>query len=323
MDDKAKQIKENALGSWDKLWNKLEGWGEAIIMNLPNFILATVIFVLALALARFVKKWVLKVLEKPVQQVSIRNLISNVTSIVVVGIGLLLALNIMHLDEMLTSLLAGAGVAGLAIGLALQGTLANTFSGILLAVRKVVSVGDWIETNGYAGTVIDIDLRNTQIREADNNIVVLPNQMILDNPFKNYGLTQRIRCTIQCGVGYESDLDQVIEVCKSAIEDIYPPNPGENIEIHFLEFGGSSINFHVRFWANGQRSLTALEAKSKAIIAIKKAFDAHDINIPFPIRTLQHSTPLQLHTNMEVVSSNDQSVKSEEEEEEEEEPSNR
>lgn len=293
MDETKDQLKESAKSSWDKLWDKIEHWGELIILNLPNFILAVVIFVAALFISKVVKKWTHKILQKPIRQVSIRHLIANVLSIIIIGIGLVLALNIMNLNQMLTSILAGAGVAGLAVGLALQGTLSNTFSGIFLALRDVISVGDWVETNGYSGTVIDIDLRNTQLKEADNNIVVLPNQMILDNPFKNYGLTQRVRCTINCGVGYESDLENVKEVCVNAIKELFPPNRGENIEFHYLEFGSSSINFQVRFWANSQKALTSLEAKTKAIMAIKKTFDEHKINIPFPIRTLQHSTPLE------------------------------
>lgn len=296
MDEKAEQLKESAKTSWEKLWDKIESWGEAIILNLPNFILAILVFILFLVVARFIKKWMHKILERPIRQISIRNLIANVTSTVVVGVGFVLALNILNLNDMLTSILAGAGVAGLAVGLALQGTLSNTFSGIFLALRNVISVGDWVETNGYAGTILDIDLRNTQLKEADNNIVVLPNKMILENPFKNFALTKRVRSTVKCGVGYESDLEQVKKICVEAIQAIFPPNEGEEIEFHYLEFGDSSINFQVRFWGNAQKEIVAVEAKSQAIIAIKKAFDANNINIPFPIRTLQYDMPLRIHS---------------------------
>lgn len=282
------QMTESVKTSWDKITDKLSGWVEDIILNLPNFILAALIFIFAYWLSRRVKKLVSKVLRNAIRQTSVRDLIANFASIVVLGIGFLMALNVLNLNEVLTSLLAGAGVAGLAIGLALQGTLANTFSGIFLAVRDVISVGDWVDTNGYSGEVVGIDLRNTQIKEGDNNIVVIPNQMILDNPFKNYGLTKRIRTTIDCGVGYESDLDKVKEVAIEAMKELFPPEPNENIEFHYLAFGGSSIDFQLRFWVNSQQALTAFEAKSKAIIALKKAFDAHDINIPFPIRTVFH-----------------------------------
>jgi small conductance mechanosensitive channel len=282
------QMTASVKTSWDKITDKLSGWMEDLVLNLPNFILALLIFALFYWLSRHVKSWINRLLIKAVRQTSVRSLIANFASIVVLGIGFLMALNVLNLNEVLTSLLAGAGVAGLAIGLALQGTLANTFSGIFLAIRDVISIGDWVDTNGYSGEVVNIDLRNTQIKEGDNNIVVIPNQMILDNPFKNYGLTKRIRSTINCGVGYESDLEKVRDVARDAIRELYPPEPNENIEFHYLEFGGSSIDFQLRFWVNSKQALTAFEAKSKAIVALKKAFDKHDINIPFPIRTVFH-----------------------------------
>lgn len=287
MDEKlAEQFQGQMTSSWDKIMNKLAGWVDAIILNLPNLILAILIFTIAYWLSTYIKSWVNKLLRKPIKEASIRGLISNIASIIFIALGLVLALNVLNLNDVLTSILAGAGVAGLAVGLALQGTLANTFSGIFLAIRDVISVGDWVETNGFSGTIIEIDLRNTKLKESDNNIVVIPNQMILDNPFKNYGLTTKIRTTIKCGVAYGSDLESVQEIAKEAIKELYPPQAGQEVEFHYLEFGGSSIDFQLRFWVNAIKNLTALEAKSKAIIAIKKAFDANNIDIPFPIRTL-------------------------------------
>ncbi|WMX14111.1 MULTISPECIES: mechanosensitive ion channel family protein [unclassified Aureispira] len=287
MDEKiTDQFQDQMTSSWDKIMDKLAHWVDAIILNLPNLILAILIFTIAYWLSTYVKNWVNKLLRKPIKEASIRGLISNIASIVFITLGLILALNVLNLNDVLTSILAGAGVAGLAVGLALQGTLANTFSGIFLAVRDVISVGDWVETNGYSGSIVEIDLRNTKLKEADNNIVVIPNQMILDNPFKNYGLTTKIRSTIKCGVAYGSDLEAVQEIAKEAIKELYPPQGGQEIEFHYLEFGGSSIDFQLRFWVNATKKLTALEAKSKAMIALKKAFDANNIDIPFPIRTL-------------------------------------
>lgn len=174
---------------WNNMLNRVSSWIDSAILNLPNLLIAIIIFVAAYWLSRTLDGWANKAMKKVIKQASIRGLISNVLSIIIIALGLFLALEVLNLDEVLKSLLAGAGVAGLAIGLALQGTLANTFSGIFLAVKDVLNVGDWVETNGFAGRVTEIDLRNTKIKEADNNIVVIPNQLVLDNPFKNYGLT--------------------------------------------------------------------------------------------------------------------------------------
>ncbi len=287
-------VEEQVKESYNGMIGRLEGWLDIIITNLPNFILALIVFVLTYWLATNLKNWLDKPLRKIVKQPSVRSLIANIASIVLIALGLFLALGILNLDTVLKSLLAGAGVAGLAIGLALQGTLSNTFSGILLAVKDIMSVGDYIETNGYEGKVQEINLRNTKIKEPDNNIVIIPNSMVLENPFKNYGLTSRIRVTIHCGVGYESDLEDVKRIATEAIAGRFQQDLGENVEFHYLEFGDSSINFRLRYWVKATENITTVEATSEGIMIIKKAFDENGINIPFPIRTLQMDSKIRL-----------------------------
>ncbi len=279
-------MEEQLESAWSKLLNKLSGWLDALILNLPNFLIALLIFILAYWFSRHLQSLSNRYLKKLIKQPSVRNLISTVIAVIIIVLGLFLALSILNLDGTLKSLLAGAGVAGLAISLALQGTLSNTFSGIFIAIKDEMNVGDWVETNGFSGKVIEISLRNTKIKESDNNIVVVPNKLILDKPFKNYGLTKRIRTTITCGVGYESDLNLVKKIAVKAIKEIYPPNESENIEFYYTDFGNSSIDFLLRFWVDAQENLTALEVKSEAISKIKETFDKNEINIPFPIRTI-------------------------------------
>lgn len=276
------------LNAWAKLLDKIANWFNLLILSLPNFLVALIVFIVGYWLSGQVYNLTNRSLRKVVRQQSVRHLLANISSVLTIGVGLMIALAVLNLDNALTSLIAGAGVAGLAVSLALQGTLSNTFSGIFLAIRNELNVGDWVETNGYSGTVVEISLRNTKIREADNNIVVIPNKMILENPFKNFGLTRDIRATITCGVGYESDLEKVRTLATQAIASVFPPPPGKEIEFFYTEFGDSSINFMLRFWVEGKENLTALEVKSKAIMTIKKVFDENDINIPFPIRTLIH-----------------------------------
>jgi small conductance mechanosensitive channel len=279
---------EEVKSSWDEVSERVLGWLDAMVVNLPNILIAVLLFTLSFWLSKNIQGWINKLLKGKIEQTSVRRLISNLASILVVSVGLILALGVLNLDSVLKSILAGAGVLGLAVGLALQGTLANSFSGIFLAVKDILNVGDWVETNGYSGQVIEIDLRNTKIKEADNNIIVIPNKMVVDSPFKNYGLTQRIRTIVKCGVSYDSDLEEVKKIAISSIKENYPTETGEQIEFHYLEFGDSAINFQIRFWIDAKAKLSILEAKSEAIMVIKKAFDKAGIEIPFPIRTLYH-----------------------------------
>ena len=195
----------------------------------------------------------------------------------------------------MTSLLAGAGVVGLAIGLALQGTLANTFAGLILSFRKKIQIGNWVETTGYSGEVIDINLKDFTLKEADNNIVIIPNKTILENPLKNYSLTTRMRVFLECGIGYESDLEKVEQLTKEVIANTFDQvEKPEDVEFYYTEFGDSSINYLCRFWIDAESMLEKLRAKTKAIIEIKKAYDKEGINIPFPIRTLQFDNKLSV-----------------------------
>ncbi len=282
----------NALGN---LISKLEGWFNTIIEYIPNFILAILVMVASYFAAKYISKLVSKLVSKKVNQESITAAIARVTAVVVVTLGLFISLGVMNLGKALTSLLAGAGVVGLAIGLALQGTLANTFAGLILSFRKKIQIGNWVETTGYSGEVIDINLKDFTLKEADNNIVVIPNKTILENPLKNYSLTTRMRVFLECGVGYESDLEKVEQLTKEVIAKTFDQvQKPEDVEFYYTEFGDSSINYLCRFWIDAESMLEKLRAKTKAIIEIKKAYDKEGINIPFPIRTLQFDNKLSV-----------------------------
>lgn len=279
----------------NNLVDKLQGWFNTFIEYIPNFILAILVMTASYFAARYISKIVSKLASKKVEQESITNAISRVTDVVVVTVGLFIALGVMNLGKALTSLLAGAGVVGLAIGLALQGTLANTFAGLILSFRKKIQIGNWVETTGYSGEVIDINLKDFTLKEADNNIVVIPNKTILENPLKNYSLTTKMRVFLECGVGYESDLEKVEDLTKKVIADTFNQvEKPEDVEFYYTEFGDSSINYLCRFWIDAESMLEKLRAKTKAIIEIKKAYDKEDINIPFPIRTLQFNNKLNV-----------------------------
>ncbi len=278
----------------ETIYTKLGNWWDAFIENLPNIGIALIVMVIAYFISRLVYNVSLKIAYKRGSQNSVTKLIARAASVVVVLVGLFLALGALNLGKTLTALISAAGVSGLVIGLALQGTLSNTFSGIVLSFRKNIRLGDWVETNGFAGEVIDINLNYFVLKEADNNKVIIPNKTIIENPMKNYTLTTKMRIMIYCGIGYESDLTKVERIVKETIANTFDQvaSPDE-VEFYYEEFGDSSINFLCRYWVDSENGLEKLRAKSKGIIEIKKAFDREGINIPFPIRTLQFNNTLQ------------------------------
>ncbi|AVR46925.1 mechanosensitive ion channel protein MscS [Christiangramia fulva] len=276
------------------IWDKLGGWLDSIIINLPNFFLAVIVFIIFIFIAKYVGKIFDRIFRNQIKQNSIRMMAIKVIKAIIIMVGFFVALGLLNLDKVLTSVLAGAGVVGLAIGLALQGTLNNTFSGVILSFLPEIQIGDWVETNGFAGSVTEINLRNIVIKQSDNNYVVIPNSKIVEEPFKNFSRTPRSRIFVNCGVGYSSDLEMVRDLTTKTIQDNFPQRGNEEVEFMYQGFGDSSINYVVRFWADVTKNRDILIAQHKAIIAIKKAYDANGVNIPFPIRTIDFKNSLNL-----------------------------
>jgi len=203
----------------------------------------------------------------------------------------------------LTSVLAGAGVVGLAIGLALQGTLSNTFGGLILSFMPKIKIDDYIESGGVKGFVSEISLRNFVVSRPDNNYVIIPNSKFIGDAFTNYSLSDRSRITVTCGVGYESNLQVVEDLVVRNIAENFEQNDGESVEFFFTEFGDSSINFMTRFWIDMRKAKEEHAARHKAVKLIKSNFDERGINIPFPIRTLDFGK-----NNLRLESKNDKAT---------------
>lgn len=265
---------------------KLETWLSTTIEMLPNLALALLVLVVFYVIGKMLRKFVRTLLEKATTNKTVIDLAETVMSVLIIGIGVFFALSILNLDGTVTSLLAGAGIIGLALGFAFQDIAANFISGLLLSIRHPFGIGDIIESNDYFGTVQKLNLRNTIIKTPQGQIVYIPNKVVYENPFTNYTKNRERRIDLECGISYGDDLEKVKKVATEAIESIEKRNKNRKVEFFFKEFGGSSINFVVRFWVDFRSNPDYWEPQSEAIIALKKAFDENDIMIPFPIRTL-------------------------------------
>lgn len=280
-------MKNQFLEAWAKMLDKLMSWLDAIIINIPNILIAIIVFIAVIFISKYVNKLTLRILDKGKLQKSMKEVIAKLMAIITILLGLFLILGILDLSKTLNTLLAGAGVAGLAVGLALQGALANTYSGIILSYIKFVKIGDWIESNDYEGEITNIDLRAVTLKQVDNNLVYIPNKQVVENPIKNYSKTKKSRVILNCGVGYESDLEFVKKLAIETITNNFDAvKKTDEVLFLYREFGDSAINFELRYWINSTSGLEVAKSKTEAIIQLKKAFDANNINIPFPIRTL-------------------------------------
>jgi small-conductance mechanosensitive channel len=265
---------------------KLNSWLENTIAMLPNLFVALFVLFLFYILARVVRMVSRRVLNRISSRHSVNNLFASIFFIITVAIGLIISLNVLHLEQTVTSLLAGAGIIGLAIGFAFQDISANFISGVMLAFRQPIKVGDIIETQGYTGIVESIDLRVTIIKTFQGLHVLVPNKDVFQTPVTNYTKTFERRIDLKVGISYGENLERVRDITVEAVSELPYLLPDKNPNLFYEEFGDSSINFIIMVWVHYPDEPGFLKARSEVIIAIKKAFDANGITIPFPIRTL-------------------------------------
>lgn len=184
-------------------------------------------------------------------------------------------------------MLAGLGILGLALGFAFQEIASNFISGIILSINKPFTIGDIIEVDGNTGTVEFVSLRTTNIRTFQGQKILIPNKTIFQNAITNYTENGKRRVDLEVGVSYGDDLEKVQKVTLEAINSLDDILKEEAVQFFFTDYGDSSINFVVMFWTEYKKKHSEyMEAKHRAIMAINKAFNANDISIPFPIRTL-------------------------------------
>jgi small conductance mechanosensitive channel len=267
-------------------WAKVSDWLEGLVQSVPNVIAAFLVLLLFWGLAKLVRRVVAQVARRVADQPEINRLIATASYLAVLALGLVLALGVLNLDKTVTSLLAGAGILGLALGFAFQDIAENFIAGVILNIRNQFTEGDVIETNDFMGIVERVQLRATVVRTFTGQRVLIPNASVFKNPIINFSQPGRRRVDIAVGVSYGDDLEKARRVAVEAIEAIDDRDTSRPVELYYEEFGGSSINFQVRFWIDFRRQTDYLQARSDAIMRIKAAFDANDITIPFPIRTL-------------------------------------
>ncbi|WP_162056272.1 mechanosensitive ion channel family protein [Pontibacter pamirensis] len=277
---------ENFNVELELLWKKLESWGDYAVLMLPNLFLAVLLLVITFKLAGLLRGWLGKFINRFSHSPALNNLILTLLYIGMLLVGFFIVLHVLNLDGVVISMLAGVGIVGLALGFAFQDIAANFVAGVFIAFRRPFRVGDLIETNDYRGVIKQITLRTINIRQLTGEVVHLPNKTVFENPLTNYSVNGTRRVDLQVGVSYAEDLEQVQQVVSEALNDVKNRVKEKEIEVMYDEFGDSSINFKARYWITYKNELDYVSAKSDGIIRIKKAFDANDILIPFPIRTL-------------------------------------
>lgn len=200
-------------------------------------------------------------------------------------LGILLAAVIAFPGLNLGDIIATLGLGSVAIGFAFQDIFKNFLAGILLLIQEPFRIGDQIIVEDYEGTVTHIDIRTTQIRTYQGETVLIPNSTIFTSAVQVRTAFNYRRTDLGVGVDYNTSLAEASNILKDAIAQVEGVVSEPEIETDLVSFNDSSIDFIVRYWTNSQQK-DVRRVKTRVILAIKKAFDEADINIPYPIRTL-------------------------------------
>jgi small conductance mechanosensitive channel len=272
------------------LQEKLLGWFEATVLILPNMIVAIIVFYLLHNLAKLVASGADLAFKKSLTNKALANFVTVFIKIFINLLGFILAINIMNLDKVVTSVLAGIGILGFALGFALQDMSANLIAGIALVANNEYpfKVGDFISTNGIEGEVLTIDLRSTVLRTIQGQYVIVPNKQIYENPISNFTTLGIRRIDLDVGISYGEDLERVEKITLDTVKNTpyLLTSIDEPIRFFFTEFADSAITYRLTVWVSFNNNAEHLRARHHIIKAIKKAYDTNGITIPFPIRTL-------------------------------------
>ena len=271
---------------WQLINEKLERWVEASIKHLPNIAVAIFIAMAFGLLAKIVGNLAHRVLSRTFDSAQIVGLLTSIIKVAIATAGIFIALDFIGLRGTVTSLLAGAGIVGLAIGFAFQDITENLIAGIAMGVRKPFQIGDVIEAEGVFGNVEAINLRNTHVMTFFGQREIIPNKILFRNILTNYSVNGHRRIEVPVGISYADDPQQAAEVLTEAVNEFDFVIRKEETGVWAESFGDSSINLLVWFWIEYPGEPGFLAARHQVIVAIQKALSDANILIPFPIRTL-------------------------------------
>ncbi len=285
------------LRKYIRFWLFLAGLSMALQFNaIPknisrpteSVLLVFAIMSVALALAGLTGKLVSSYTLKFSSEFQNTNLFVNLVRGLIIAIGVLMILQTFGIS--ITPILGAMGIGSLAAGFALKDTLANFFSGIQILLSKQIRTGDFIRlSSGQEGTITDITLRNTTLISRDNNTIVVPNATLAIETVLNYNIPRkRLRVAVDCGVAYDSDLEQVERVTREVAQEVMQTVKGGlqdyKVEFRYTQFNESSIDFTAMMMAADFSAQHRV--RTEFIKRLKKRFDAEGIQIPFPIRTI-------------------------------------
>ena len=277
----------NGAGSW------LVRNQELLLSYAVNIVAAIAIIIVGMIAARIVSNTVNRLMLARKIDATVADFLSALVRYAVIAFTLIAALG--RVGVQTASVIAVLGAAGLAVGLALQGSLSNLAAGVLLVMFRPFRAGEYVDLGGVAGTVLSVQIFSTTMRTVDGKIVVIPNGKIIAGNIINFSREPARRNEFIIGVSYDADIDQVKQILTRILEADNRILKDRDITVRLNELAPSSVNFVVRAWSlSGDLQNVYWDVLEQ----IKREFDANGISFPYP----------QLDVNMKPVNTQNESA---------------
>ena len=261
--------------------NQATGWlanNQTLLLEYAvNIVAAVLILIIGLFVAKMAGKAVSRLLAIRGVDTTVSDFLSAIVRYAMIAFTLIAVLG--RLGVQTTSVIAVMGAAGLAIGLALQGSLSNLAAGVLLVIFRPIRAGEYVVIGAAEGTVQTVQIFSTTLRSADDKIIVIPNGKVISGDIINVTREPNRRRDIIVGVAYNADIDLVKQILTDIVEADPRVQQDKGIVVRLNEMAPSSLNFIVRYWTvNGDFQSVNWDLLEN----FKRALDKHNIGIPFP-----------------------------------------
>ncbi len=267
-------VTELTGADWNALLETVKTSGVDFGLKL---IVALIIFYVGRLVARMLVNGIQRIMQAQEVDKILETFVGNLAYWTVMVFVIIAAIN--HIGIQTTSLIAVMGAAGLAVGLALQGSLSNFAAGVLIVVFRPYRVGDFVEAAGISGVVEQVQILTTILKTGDNKQIIVPNNQIISSIITNYSANDTRRVDLTIGVSYDDDLDKVRATLQALIDADPRIHKDPEPAIVVSALSDSSVNFTVRTWVN---TGDYWGVKFDLTEAIKKRFDQEGISFPFP-----------------------------------------
>jgi small conductance mechanosensitive channel len=267
------------------LWSNIHDYYDSFVALLPKLFIALILFAVLLLLARSSRRFSQRRLTARMDDPLLARFIARLIGTLIIILAILVSLQIVGLGGMAVGLLSTAGLGAFIIGFAFKDIGENFLAGIVLAFNRPFRVGDTVELSGIKGTVVTLNLRDTQIKTFDGKDIYIPNAMVVKNPVVNYTIDGFLRLDFTVGLDYGSDYTRAMQVMLDTVNSVPGVLKGEKApSFAITDLAASTLNLTVYFWIDTfDEKVSGIKLKNEAIGKTLQALDTAGFYLPADI----------------------------------------